>query len=167
MRMRQSPGRRVTVRVRLYKDDVEGPGGQLTGLLGATAEEVVFGGFEPGTYTVWIDTLTAAPLVLHNVKLTDANIDLGTHNVSVGSRLLIHVKVKEGQSPSRMHLWATPVDQPAYTRGTDATGETVILSGLGKGRFRVSGGFYAGTGGIQEEIEFDGKNDIERTIDLR
>jgi hypothetical protein len=66
-----------------------------------------------------------------------------------------------------MALWATALGEPTYTRSTDAPGERIVLEGLVKGRFRVSVTFYAGTGGLQEDIVFDGEHDVERTIDLR
>jgi len=168
LRMYMNPGQKRSVQVRLYKGAVKGAGIGLTGTLDGAAERIEFGGFAPGTYTLWIDTLSAAPLVLEDVVLGEGDADLGTHATSKGSTFLLHVKVKEGQSPSRVHLTARRAGEPAYARHTDAIGTTIVLSGLGPGRFRIQGGFYAGTGGgFDEEITFDGKNDVERTIDLR
>jgi len=165
--MSVNPGRSRLVHVRLYKGPVEGEGIALMGTLDRAAERIEFGGFAPGTYAVWVDTLTAAPLVLENVELADSDADLGTHAPRAGSTLRIHVQVKEGQSPPRMHLTASRLDAPTYMRHVDASGSTIVLSGIGPGRFQVTGAFYTGTGRFDEEITFDGENDVERTIEAR
>lgn len=167
LRIRVNPGRRRVVTVRLYKGAVSGEGTRIPGMLEGDGTQLAFGGYDPGRYTVWIDTVTAAPLVLRGVDLTGGDVDLGTHAPSPGSRLIVHVKVKDGQTPPRMALWATGLDEPTIVRGIDGTGQRIVLDGLTKGRFQVSGSFYAGMRGLQEEITFDGEHDVERTIDLR
>ena len=50
----------------------------------------------------------------------------------------------------------------------DASGSTVTLSGLGAGRFRVTASAYDGaTQGIDEEITFDGRSKVVRTLGVR
>jgi hypothetical protein len=165
--VRMNRGRGRPVQVRLYQGKVEGAGTPVTGLLNSAHDTIEFGGFTAGTYHVWIDTLYAAPLILYHVKLTSEDVDLGTHTPPDGSALIIHVQVAEGQSPPRMHLNVQALGDPRYQRNTDAAGTRVVLKGIGKGKFRALGGFYAGTGRIDETFEFDGKTDIEHTIDLR
>ena len=170
LRMYVNPGRARPVTVRLYKGNVKGKGTQLVGMLNSSQDTIEFGGFEAGKYTVWIDLITAPPLVLYNAKLPEENsVDLGTHSFDAGSSLRIRFLVKEGQSPPRMHVSATKVGDPAYWRNAGGAGETVVLRGLGKGTFQIFAGSYGGAAGarIKEKITFDGKNDVERTIDLR
>ena len=165
--IRMNPGSARSVAVRLFEGAVEGPGTVLHGTLDKDAQRATFGGFEPGTYTLWLDATAGAPLVLRNVELGDEDVDLGEHELPAGSALVLRILVKAGQSPPRMHLSANRVGEPSYSRHTDATGETIRLTGLDAGTFHVRGAFYAGTGGIDERITFDGTTDVERTIDLR
>ena len=68
----------------------------------------------------------------------------------------------------RFSVWVQKLDEPTYTRHTDAAGETIAVRGIGAGRFRVSAVAYNGAApGIQEEIEFDGLTKVVRTIDAR
>jgi len=85
-----------------------------------------------------------------------------------GAELRIKVRVKEGQSPPRYSVWLQKLDEPTYTRYTDAAGETIRVRGLGAGRFSVHAMAYNGASpGLDEEIEFDGVTEVVRTIDAR
>lgn len=163
-----NPGQPRQLTVRLYAGEISGEGFVCTGLLDKDAKRFQFGGFQPGRYTVWIDTHTAAPLVLSDVELGSGDLDLGTHVPPKGSRFILHVKVKEGQSPPEISLRANKLEPaPTYTRSTDRAGERIVLGGLGPGRFRIQAHSHAGTGYYTEEIEVDGTHDVERTWDLR
>ena len=135
--------------------------------LNGAHDTLTLGKYKPGTYTLWVDVPNKAPLVMRNVTLTDKSIDLGHVATTPGSRFRLTVKVKEGQSPPRMSLFVTAENKPTYSRRTDGAG-TLVVEGIGKGRFRVDGNSYGGSAArINEVIEFDGENDVEREIDLR
>jgi hypothetical protein len=131
-----------------------------------------FGGFEPGTYTLWIDATPFVPIVLEGVELGAGETDLGAVETSDGATIRLKVLVEEGGDPPRVALFASALGEPSYTRGLNSRGEAeVLVRGLGPGRFGVLAYLVmGGTGappGIQETIESDGKKDIELTLDLR
>jgi len=72
-----NPGRPRPVSVRLYQGEVEGEGVPLAGTLDGEHRNVEFGGFDPGTYTVWIDVPGCAPVIRKGAALGDGATDLG------------------------------------------------------------------------------------------
>lgn len=162
---------RNVVRVLLYRGEVKG---EPLAVLTAKREErrYTFGGFEPGRYTVWIDTAPFAPVVLRGVDLAGGANDLGTAAVHDGAGIRVEILVKEGQSAPRIYLFASRITEPRYTRGLNSNGEAAIeLRGLGAGRFSVlaapiMGGPSAGKG-LDETVELDGKSTCTFTLDLR
>jgi len=167
-RIEVGSGQEHPIRVRLYRGAVEGPGVVLSGILHPTLTRVHFGGYDPGTYTVWMDVPGKAPVVLEGVVLGTGDTDLGVVDLPAGATFELRVDVKEGQSPPRYAVWLTKMDEPTYQRSTDTYGNTIPVRGIGAGRFRVSATPYGGTtSGIQEEIEFDGKTTVVRVLDAR
>ncbi len=136
-------------------------------MLNGAHDTLTLGGYKPGTYTLWVDVPNKAPLVMPKVTLTNESIDLGTVATNPGSTFRLIVKVKDGQSPPRMHIFATAQRGPTYSRRADGAG-TLTIRGICKGSFRVNGMSYGSSNArIDEVIEFDGVNDVERVIDLR
>ncbi len=168
-----SHARERKVAIRLYDGPAEGE--PVHRVEAPCAEGVVrFGGFTPGTYTVWIDAPGFAPAVLPARHLAAGRNDLGDVTLSPGSVVTIRILVPEGQAPPRVGVAARRVGEPAYLRFTSSRGEAeVVLPGLGAGRFKLQvygqmGLSGAGRGGLEEEvIEVDGESPLERTLDLR
>lgn len=167
-RVQVNAGQPRVITVRLYPGPVEGPGQTLAGVLDAEHRTVQFGGYEPGTHTVWIDVPGCAPIVVTGVVLTANDADLGEVALPSGASLELHIAVKDGQSPSRYAVWATRVDEPAYSRSTDVPSSRIVLDGLGAGRFRITAHAYDGAGpALNEEIEFDGRSTVVRELHAR
>ncbi len=162
-------GRSGSLDVKLFDGPVAGePVATLVGLLQEDRKTLHLGGFRPGTYTVWIDTPPFAPTVLKNLKLEDG-LDSGeATELDRGSTFVLRIRVKEGSSPPRHSVWVHFEGEPAYSRSMDVSSEEIRVIGIGSGRFRVTAVSY-GVGGrsLDEVIEFDGANTVERTIDLR
>ena len=147
--------------VRLFPGEPKGQGLDVRGLVNPASDALTFGGYDPGTYTVWIDMVKAAPLVLRDVALGEDDVDLGRFDPDPGSRVVVEVLVKDGQSPPRTSMIARRLDEPAYTRSIVSSESRVTLSGLGPGRFQVISQH------LNEEITVDGTTDVHRTLDLR
>ncbi len=136
-----------------------------------------FGGYEPGTYTVWIDTGSTAPLEQRGVVLGEGETDLGALATGPGTTVRVRVKAKEGTAVPRLSVWVQHLGEPAYQRGTNSRGgpDDVLVSGLGAGRFRVTGGAVMGAmggggapgRGLDETFEADGASEVVLDLDLR
>lgn len=155
-------------KVLLYRGPPQGaPAATLTAVIeGQTAR---FGGFEPGTWTVWMDVAPFAPLVLEGVTLGSGETDLGAVAFSEGSSIRVVVLVKEGQAVPRVNVWAhREGEEPAYYRGTEGQTPEFRLSGLGPGRFRVDAGpTMGGPKRVSETVDVDGSHEATVTLDLR
>jgi len=126
------------------------------------------GSLPAGTWTLWLDIRGFVPLTLEGVEVAEAGVDLGTLSLSRGSSLRLVYKVKDGQSPPRVYVWLHALSEPRYVRGTNSDQAEVVVSGLGAGRYSVTARPQAGgAGAFSEEIEVDGTNTVDRTIDLR
>jgi hypothetical protein len=159
---------RPKVEVRLFHGE---PGGRPEFHVFARAAEREWkgGGFLPGIYTLWIDVPDSVPVVRRNVKLEE-DTDLGEIPMEPGSTLRVRILFKEPFVPPRINVWANRLDEPRYYRGLNSNGEDLVLvTGLQAGRYHVTGGvtMQTGMGMLDEEIELDGANDVERTLDLR
>lgn len=162
------PGQPSLLTVRLYPGPVEGPGRVLSGLLDAEHRHVEFGGYPPGSFTVWLDVPGVAPIIRSGVTLGPSDADLGEVAVAPGASLELRVTVKDGQSPPRYAVRATRLDEPAYTRSTDAAGARIVLGGLGAGRFHITAFGYDGAAPpLNELIEFDGRTTVVRDLVVR
>jgi hypothetical protein len=154
-------------RVLLYRGEPSGPPASTLEALveGTTAR---FGGFEAGTYTVWLDVPPFAPVVLPDVRLGEGDTDLGTVRLSDGSSVRVEVLVKDGQAVPRLLVSATRQGPPTYSRFVNSSGGDVRLTGLGPGTFRVHvGGVMGGPQRKEETVEVDGVADVTLKMDLR
>ncbi|MDA1194063.1 MAG: carboxypeptidase-like regulatory domain-containing protein [Planctomycetota bacterium] len=98
----------------------------------------VFGGYEPGTYTLWIGLAAgSAPWERKGVELGAGTTDLGTITPSAGATLVVRAL---GRAPGAS-FWvsATALEGPLYSRhaASGADGLQARVAGLGKGRFRI------------------------------
>lgn len=141
-------------------------------------EAWVAGGYEPGTYTLWLDPLAGPPLLRPDVVLGPGATDLGALDPGPGSRLRVRVKGREGTAVPRLSVWAVHQGEPPYQRGTNSPGGEgdVLVTGLGPGRFRVTAApvmGVLGVGGdgrgfrIDQVVEVDGTNEVVLDLDLR
>ena len=164
-------------RVLLYRGEPEGEPVSEHALLWQ-GDLLVFGGWEPGTWTLWIDPGGArAPLVIRGAVLGGENVDLGEVDFPEGGRIRVRVLVREGTAAPRVSGWVQREAAPRYLRYADAGRETdsggveVLVGGLGAGKFLLQVGPVMGApggkGALREEIESDGASEIERTLDLR
>jgi hypothetical protein len=130
---------------------------------------VEFGGFAPGTYTIWFYTATFAPVVLPDVELREGVTDLGRVALAAGSGIRLRILTREGQDCPAVFLTARALDGPAYTRrlNNDDARECVVR-GLGPGRFQVEyHQLHSSVGRRQETILLDGQTEVLITMDLR
>ena len=131
-----------------------------------------FGGFAPGTYTLWIGFgAKYAPTVRRGLELGAGRTELGLITPSEGETLIFDLQEADAGFTT---LWAsaTSVEPPAYARhGSGATsGQPLALAGVGAGRFRVV--VRGGTAGgvrvlMDEERTFDGRGETRITVGVR
>jgi hypothetical protein len=162
--------RRFTAaRVGVYTDKVEGqPQVWLHAPLVDGA--LRFTGVPRGRATLWIDAARGfAPLVLADIEVAAGLTELGSAEFSKGSTLRVHLKVKEGQAAPRIYVSAKRAAEPALFRDHNSNGELdVLLSGLEAGKYTVTlSSIMANTRGSEQQIEFDGKSDVDIDMDLR
>jgi hypothetical protein len=159
---------RPEVAVVLYRGEPEGE--PVARLRAAVDGRVLrFGGFEAGTYGVWIDARPFAPVTLRGVALGEGENDLGRAATEDGSTIRVRILVPEGQSAPRIALVAWRTGEPVYSRGLNSAGESdVVLSGLGPGTFRVSAMAVMGNvKRLEQDVTLDGVETRELTLDLR
>lgn len=167
-RLQVNPGREKYIVVRLYKGEPKGEGVKLLGLLSSTGDSFVFGGYEPGTWTLWADVPGFAPVVLRDVALGAKSGELGPVTPPAGATLELRVHVAEGQSPPRFSLWARRLDDPSYSRRLDGSATVLSLTGLGAGQFELTGLAYGGSvEPIKQTIEVDGTNTVVLEVDAK
>jgi hypothetical protein len=160
------------IRVLLYEGLAEGPPvSEHVALIGEDGS-IRFGGFKPGSWTLWIDVPDYAPLTLRDVALGAGQTDLGLAPLSRGSSVRVTVLTGPNVSVPRIGVFAFHQDAPQYTRGMNSRGGApeAVLHGLGPGRFKVRFSTIMGGGGNrnrEETIVVDGKNDAQLTLDLR
>ena len=97
-------------------------------------EAWVFGGFEPGTFTLWIDTGSTAPLVLRGVVLGEGVTDLGALETSPGTTVRVRVKTKEGTAAPRLSVWAVHQGEPGLPARHELARRPRRRAGDGSGR---------------------------------
>jgi hypothetical protein len=158
-------------RVALYTGNGGGPPVlQTTAALWGDAR-VQFGGYEPGTYTLWIDPgKLFAPLLMRGVELGLGATDLGTIEVSRGSSLEVRVTLSPGHDPRALFFRARRESWPAYQREASfSSGSDGILRGLGAGSWNVSVmPSHDITRPMHETlVEVDGVHDQVLDVDLR
>ncbi|QDV07211.1 RNA polymerase sigma factor [Planctomycetes bacterium Poly30] len=147
-------------------------------LLPLEGQDLAFGGFAPGRYSVWIDTGHAvAPLLLADIELTDGANDLTWAEFPAGSSLDFQIETAQGTSPPRIapSAWSKarmPSGDPLIHRSMNSRGETgVKLTGLWKGAYRVRCSIVAERISslktvIDQELELDGVTSVPLPVDL-
>ena len=161
------------LRVRLFRGGLHGTSTAAIGRLNDARDGIEIGALDPGRYTVWIDTLTAVPLLLHGIDINVGANDLGSHARDDGSTLHLQVKASDGsESQETITVVATYQGNPVHHR-YQVFGEPgrADVPGLSKGTYRVVA-FAMGMAGpfgeiLNEDITFDGRTDLSRTIKLR
>ncbi len=161
----------VVTRVLLFRGP---PGGEPAYTLTPVTQDrrAVFGGYEAGTYTVWIDTLHFAPLVRSSVALPNGETDLGLVSFTKGSTVHLDVRTRDGADRPPMRMHAGRLDEPTYARAALLLGPArAEVSGLGPGRFEIFVIRLGDPGSgppvlLKEEIEVDGVHDTTVVLDL-
>ena len=163
------PGQTLTRTVLLFAGEARGePAHRATAIVEDEGRSLVFGGFTPGTYTIWIDADPFAPLVLPDRALGEGTTDLGEVAVSEGARVVLELLLPEGQAAPRAYAWASHEGEPAYRRSVNWQGPKAVLTGLGPGRHEIRVGSHMGAGlGHVETIELAAGEEQHITIDLR
>jgi len=130
-----------------------------------------FGGFEPGTWTLWIDPRSEyAPVTLEGIELHAGAQELSSIEFRKGSSIRVRVLVPEGTNAPRILLGGRPEgDGPLYQRYLNSNGESeVVLPGFGPGTFRVWYRSMNEAGEMHDEIvALDGEHDLTFDLDLR
>jgi hypothetical protein len=166
-RLGAAPG----VAVLLYRGEPEGASLHKTTARVEGGRTVRFGGFAPGTYTVWIDADPFAPVVLRDVALGEGETDLGAVTLEEGRKVRLRILAKEGEPTGHVSVWATRKGEPTYRRaayGRDAK-EGVWVSGLGSGVFDVSASTITTQGpkSVEETVDLTSATEATLTLDLR
>jgi hypothetical protein len=158
----------VKHRALLYRGEPDGPPLSEHVVL-PEGNTFVFGGFEPGTYTLWIDYRDHAPLILRNVILGEGETDLGEIPFDRGASVRVAILTKPGTTAPRISVAAWAQQAPTYDRSTSSDGEAeAVLQGLGPGRFKVRIGLNADRPRETEhEITVDSNSDVHLTYDAR
>jgi hypothetical protein len=156
-------------RVLLYRGASDGEPA-FEGRLHRDGRTVSFGGFEPGTWTVFLDVAPHAPIVLNDRRLGAGATDLGVVTVVEGARIRVKVLVKDGQHAPRISLTAARRGKPGYMRYLNSNGETeAVLSGLGAGTFEVTARPVMGADRalLETEVTLEAGGEAEIVVDLR
>ena len=160
---------RSRTEVRLFRGE---PAGEPVSV--HQAEEVGgrfrIGGFPPDVYTLWIDAPGSAPKFLRGVRFLGGENDLGVIPMEEGASVRVHLTLAEGAAPPNLFVNAMALDGPRHFRGLNYLGKgEVVLPGLGKGRYRVSGapGGDPGTVLLLRTVESSGSGEIPLELDLR
>jgi hypothetical protein len=162
------PGPDDLLRILIYR-------GPTTDLPEATVKAKVvdgvarFGGYEPGTWTLFLDAHGRAPVLLPFVALGDGATDLGVVAFPEGGSVRVDVLVREGQAPPPLSLLARSKLGPEHWRQTHSFGErAVVLRGLGKARYQVTVESNARDRKYLEKlVDCDGASETVLTVDLR
>lgn len=125
-----------------------------------------FGGFEPGTYTVWIDTPPFAPLVLFDLALAEGDRDYGRHAVDPGATLRLKLAGTGGSARRAVMVAAHAVGDggaPVYHRVQHEVPcePDGLFSGLGAGTFDVEVSIPgSGQSAIRRRVDSKGSGEI-------
>jgi hypothetical protein len=140
----------------------------------ATIEDGVarFSGYEPGTYAMWIDPLSAyAPLVLPRVELSSGPTDLGALEFSPGSTLRIRLLVAEGSTPPRASAYVfhkeTQVTRRVRNQAPQEPLDEIVVCGIGAGEYVVGIEVRMTNTSFNERIRFDGRSEVTVDLDVR
>ena len=132
-------------------------------------DALVFGGFEPGTYTVRIDGGERTPFIRRGVELGEGETKLGEVRFSAGSSVRVRFSAPAGAKLPFVRLRAEPSGggkiRSTITRPTSA--RPAVLQGLPAGRWRFMVRNMAGAKILyDEEVDVNGTDDIEVTVAL-
>jgi|GEM_PF-4562656 len=129
-----------------------------------------FGGFKPGTYTLWIDAPPHAPLVRRSVVLGAGETDLGEFKADVGLSVRVTLLPADGQPAPKINVGVYREDAPKLSRSVNVqdASQPVTLSGLPPGRARLVVSLSrSGENVLDEPIDVVAPGPLERTVDLR
>ncbi|MFT5155178.1 MAG: hypothetical protein ACI841_005189, partial [Planctomycetota bacterium] len=109
-----------------------------------------------------------APLTMHGVEIRGSTI-VSSANLDAGSTLRVRVLTPEGVAAPRVHVTATRIGAPIYSRSVNTIGsELVQLKGIGPGLFHVTVETAQGNRSLPvQKLQVDGVSDIELEFDLR
>lgn len=134
------------------------------------------GGFQPGTYTLWlIFGRGRAPYVRKGLVLGSQTLDLGTLEPPAGTTLRIRVAGLADRPNAAVWAVVTHEGEPAYSRhgALDREAGELVSRGLGAGRFRVlvRGAGLAGLSSaarvlLDRVITTDGSADVTLDVQL-
>jgi hypothetical protein len=162
-----NPGEVHTESVYLWRGPMAGPPtiSKKAKIEGATA---TFGGIEPGRWSVMIDLMPVAPVVVENVEIGEGETSVGPVALSDGTSLQFEVRVPAGQTAPRISVWARRLDVlPSYQRWGEV-GAKGKIPGLRRGRFHVSAHPVMGGGALfDKDIDVDGATDVPLVLDLK
>lgn len=159
--------------IHLYRGDESGaPAFRCPAVV--SGGKILFGRFEPGTYTVWLDSGRLAPVHLRSVGLGPNTTKIEGVRISPGCRLIFDVLLREDTVRPHVLLHAHSLEGPPHGRTrrlVDAATPTE-LSALGAGLFRVTVHTFGPRGQrpslvFEGQATLDGETDTRVTVDLR
>lgn len=96
------------------------------------------GGFEPGTWTLWIDAPGHAPATLRGVVLGEGTTDLGDVVLDPGLSLRVRIATFPNEVAPRIGVSVSRKDGPRFSRSAGSNGEAdVVVRGLVPGTYEV------------------------------
>lgn len=148
--------------VRLYRGEPVGvPAYETVGRV--DDNRFTFAGFDPGEWTIWIDMLPFAPVLLRNAHLGTRETDLGDVALSAGSSITVKAVPAEGEA---LVLGAEthPVgDASQYARVATSS----RVTGLSAGMLEVEVSAEPGMHFRPRTITVDGKSDYTIEVPVR
>ena len=125
-----------------------------------------FAGPAPGRWTLWVDPgpdMGVRPAILRDILVGSSTTLLGPLPMEAGSSIRF---LLEGEHEGFLTAFARSHGQPDYTRTAAAREDgTLVLGGLGPGRFTVQVGGPESLGPLLvTEVELDGLRDLELAV---
>ncbi|MEW6747162.1 MAG: carboxypeptidase-like regulatory domain-containing protein [Planctomycetota bacterium] len=135
-----------------------------------TAENHIMtcGGFEPGTYTAWLDPGWLAPLKLEGLDLHQGENDLGDLHFTDGTRIHVVPRPRAGQAVPPLAIQARALAKPVYHRRAEMRDrQELVLGGLAAGTFAITVR-HAPYGAVllQRRLEVDGRNEVTLEVEV-
>jgi hypothetical protein len=155
-------------RIELYRDAPGSDQRSFTSWVHVGSDHLAtLGGFEPGTYTAWLDPSWLAPVRLEGLELHAGENPLVEVHFDEGSAILVKPRSRSGIIPP-LQIDARSLSQPSYFRQRAATsGEPLRVTGLSAGAFEITVRRALRAGSLlQQRIEVDGKNDVTIEVEI-
>ena len=167
-----SYGMRKHYNYRVVLTAVDGRRNECRAYLNAARDAIEFGEYEPGRYTLAIDTVHTAPVLVENVRLKAVATAIGPVSWSRGSRYRVKfIYANSGKKSSHwtyfLTLRANPTSPMHFRRTAELNKDGGEIVGLAAGRYHIEFAAKVAPGlSYRKSIDFDGTNDVEHEIKI-